>query len=444
MSTVKKQKLATAADIKLDTKEFLELLTEIMSHNKKLQNNPPTLVPQEDLAADIVVKFLEPFTEPKGPLKVKKYTYVEGRSNLVVQFPSQKGETDKVVSFVGSHMDVVSAVPPEEWDMDPFKLTVDGDKLYGRGVTDCLGHVATVACLMKALANEKVKLDANVVAVFIADEEGAGEGVGIDEMTKHGVLDELKLKNGPLLWIDSANFGPTIATGGMTAWELTATGKKFHSGFPHKAINPITLANQSVAYIQKEFYKAFPLSEQDKEYLFDAGSSMKPTQIKCPAGSINQIPLTATVQGDIRITPFNTTQKIKTTVERIVEKLNSDLSVLETWGYESYSLPDEKLTGKVELKWIGDAMKGVAVDLNSPGYKALCGAISKVRGEAKPFSLTGSLPIIADLKEQGLDVQITGFGRMDGYHAVNEYAQLSEFEQGIQILANWLHELSGV
>ena len=58
------------------------------------------------------------------------------------------------------------------------------------------------------------------------------KGIGIDELEKQG---ELRfLKDGPLYWVDSANFGPTLGTGGMCAWELTVNGKKFHSGFPHK------------------------------------------------------------------------------------------------------------------------------------------------------------------------------------------------------------------
>lgn len=36
------------------------------------------------------------------------------------------------VAFVGAHMDVVPA-NPENWDRDPFKLNIEGDKLYGRG-----------------------------------------------------------------------------------------------------------------------------------------------------------------------------------------------------------------------------------------------------------------------------------------------------------------------
>lgn len=51
------------------------------------------------------------------------------------------------VLFPLSHLDVVPA-DPTLWEVDPFKLTRDGDKLYGRGTTDCLGHVALITTLM--------------------------------------------------------------------------------------------------------------------------------------------------------------------------------------------------------------------------------------------------------------------------------------------------------
>ncbi len=37
---------------------------------------------------------------------------------------------------------VVPVGDPKKWTRDPTQLTVEGNKLYGRGVTDCLGHVA--------------------------------------------------------------------------------------------------------------------------------------------------------------------------------------------------------------------------------------------------------------------------------------------------------------
>lgn len=71
------------------------------------------------------------------------------------------------MSFVGSHLDVVPA-NPETWDRNPFELIREGDRLYGRGTTDCLGHVALITELFIQLAEKKIKLNTNLVAIFIA------------------------------------------------------------------------------------------------------------------------------------------------------------------------------------------------------------------------------------------------------------------------------------
>jgi len=65
--------------------------------------------------------------------------------------------------------------------------------------------------------------------------------------------------------------------------------------------------------------------------------------------------------------------------------------------------------------------------------QALHDAIAKAKGQANPFALTGSLPIIRDLQDSGFDVQITGFGTMAAYHAHNEYGMLSDFHKGFTV-----------
>lgn len=82
-------------------------------------------------------------------------------------------------------------------DFDPFTLSIDGDKLRGRGTTDCLGHVALVTELMKKLGQTRPNLKSTVVAVFIANEENSAiTGVGVDALVRDGLLN--KLKEGPL------------------------------------------------------------------------------------------------------------------------------------------------------------------------------------------------------------------------------------------------------
>ncbi|MGH8010595.1 MAG: hypothetical protein ACREQ3_26675, partial [Candidatus Binatia bacterium] len=79
-------------------------------------------------------------------------------------------------------------------------------------------------------------------------------------------------------------------------------------------------------------------------------------------------------------------------------------------------------------------------------YHALAEAIAAVRPESTPFALTGSLPYVRFLQNHGFDVQITGFGRMDTYHAPNEWAEFTHMRQGLQILCRvlaWFERMKG-
>ncbi|KAI5057179.1 hypothetical protein GOP47_0027194 [Adiantum capillus-veneris] len=289
------------AGMELCTQKFVELLAKLVGEAQNLQNNPPELKPREDCAARHVLKVLQPLsTEAGGPLILNHVSYVAGRGNLIIEYPGT--EPGKILSFVGCHMDVVTA-NPQDWEFDPFALSIDGDKLRGRGTTDCLGHVALVTDLMRQLAEKKPKLKSSVVAVFIANEENSSVlGVGIDALVKDGLLDGLK--NGPLFWIDVADKQPCIGTGGMIVWKLRATGKLFHSGLPHKAINSLELCMDALKEIQLRFYRDFPPHPQESVYGFATPSTMKPTQVTYPGGGVNQIPGECTITGDVRLTPF--------------------------------------------------------------------------------------------------------------------------------------------
>jgi acetylornithine deacetylase len=228
---------------------FLELLEKLVGESKFLQNSPSQgLIPQEDKACFHILEVLKPYLkENGGVLEVEKVNFVADRGNLIIKYP---GTGSEVCSFVGSHLDVVPA-DPAGWKRDPFKLTIEGDDLYGRGTTDCLGHVALLTDLLATLAENKPVLKRSIVVVFIANEEnGSFKGVGVDQLAVEGYME--KLKNGPLFWIDAADCQPCIGTAGNAQWSLKTVGKLFHSGLPHKGMNAIEMAMDAVAYIQSK------------------------------------------------------------------------------------------------------------------------------------------------------------------------------------------------
>jgi acetylornithine deacetylase len=104
------------------------------------------------------------------------------------------------------------------------------------------------------------------------------------------------------------------------------------------------------------------------------------------------------------------------------------------------------------------------------GGAALVAAMKTVRGDAEPYSICGSLPLVDKLQEAGFgavaarrrrayvpphcacpphgslwralaDVQITGFGLSSTYHANNEYCLLSDMEKGFRIMAHTIANL---
>ncbi|CAB9527070.1 Acetylornithine deacetylase [Seminavis robusta] len=433
-------------DMSLDKDEYIALLTKLIGESKYLQNNPrQNLVPEEGRVAKHVLEVLEPFkTENGGPLVIQEFVYKEGRPNLKISFPGTSG---KCTGLIGSHMDVVPA-NPETWERDPFTLEYDeaSDKLFGRGTTDCLGHVAMITLLFKALAEKKPSLARSVVALFIAGEEGGESGVGVDAVVKEGHIEDLK--NGTCYWIDSADSQPCTGTAGALQWHLTARGRLFHSGLPHRGINSLELASEALAIVQRRFYEDFPPCAQEDEYGFATPSTMKPTQIECAQGALNQLPPWTTLSGDIRLTPFYDPADVMTKVEGYVEELNQNMGTpgfIPTRGpCSKYTLEGDDIdikSGKLELKWADTLegavrqMEGIACDLKSLGLQALIDATTEVKGEpAKPYAITGSLPLVRQMQREGFDVQITGFGESKAYHADNEYAILSNMKDAFQIL----------
>jgi len=84
-----------------------------------------------------------------------------------------------------AHFDVVP-VNREEWETEPFELTIKGDRVYGRGSADDKGNVASVMLVLKELS--KIELEGKILFAFTGDEEIGGK------MAMH-IAEKLKSEN---------------------------------------------------------------------------------------------------------------------------------------------------------------------------------------------------------------------------------------------------------
>jgi acetylornithine deacetylase/succinyl-diaminopimelate desuccinylase-like protein len=429
----------------LNETRFLGVLGRLIGLAERLQNAPGAgLVPEERLAAAVVLDALEPHIR-SGFIEARSLSAAghEARSSLVL---TVRGTGQGTIGFVGAHFDVVPADwKAEGWQRNPFQLWVGDDgTLYGRGVTDCLGHVAVLTDLLAQLAERGERPARTLKVVLIANEEEAPlREIGLDYVVDRGELDDLR--GGPVYWLDSADFGPTVGTGGVSMWKLEVEGVTGHSGMTHNCVNALELGMATTLALVEWFRTAYPPHPDEQRWGFLTASTLKPTLVSVPNNKVTIIPGRATIEGDIRLTPF---YDMRAAIDGAVEFVGElDRAIVEgrelPAGFPRVRTVDGR-RGSVVLRVKGRFMEGIACALESEGLAVLEDALRSVRGENgfKKFSMTGALPLVRDLQRKGFDVQITGFGRASYYHAPNEQAELEHFRQGFAVLREILRRLA--
>lgn len=419
--------------VNFDPTKYVDFLALLLSDVQELQNGNG-LAPKESLPANHVIERLQSHID-SGKIKCHKIENVPNRANLILEYVNcYNGPDDKTISIAGSHFDVVPA-DPSQWTKNPFSLTVEGDKLYGRGTTDCLGHVALVTLLLEELANNDIKLNFKFVVVFIADEEyGRDPTIGALQLDKDGHLD--RIKNGPVYWLDSADIEPVLASGTGMSWKLKVYGKKAHCGFLHNGINPIPIAMEAVKLLTLEFNRLCPRVESDDTYGFKAHSNFKPTMWSMPSGSSsNQFADWVEVIGDVRMTPLYDPFKLKVDMLEFANSI--DVEKLEKW-HEHFSPTCGEVKAKLEFTWEFGPYCGVACDLTSKGYSLLKDATLRHHNKCVGCSDLGAVPLVKEMQDAGIDIQIVGYGVGDVYHGNDEYCTISGMQKGFNILKSLL------
>ncbi len=101
-----------------------------------------------------------------------------------------------------AHYDTVPA-DPSKWSYDPFKLTIVGDKAFGRGALDDKSNVAALMLVLKELANKSI--NCTIYYGFTGDEEiGGANGAAV-------IAEKLRAENKlPRFLINADGYGMKI------------------------------------------------------------------------------------------------------------------------------------------------------------------------------------------------------------------------------------------
>jgi len=160
--------------------------------------------------------------------------------DAVRETPDKKPRPSVVVDLdVGSkntillvtHYDVVP--PGTGWKYDPFKLTIEKGRAFGRGSSDDKGSIVAA---LGALRHLGTRSKINLSLVASPDEEVGGE-FGIGHLLDHKYIDG----DGAVI-LDASPDMVSVGASGVIWGRIVVKGKQGHAGYPHKAHNAIEAA----------------------------------------------------------------------------------------------------------------------------------------------------------------------------------------------------------
>ena len=121
-----------------------------------------------------LIDYCDNILKKLGATSFRTFDEDKKRVNLFATIKSKK-LSDKKPIILSGHTDVVPV--SKGWSTDPFKATIKGDKLYGRGSCDMKGFIACTLAFARIYS--KSNLDRDIHFSFTFDEETACQGAPI-------------------------------------------------------------------------------------------------------------------------------------------------------------------------------------------------------------------------------------------------------------------------
>jgi acetylornithine deacetylase/succinyl-diaminopimelate desuccinylase-like protein len=157
--------------------------------------------------------------------------------------------------LVYGHYDVQPTGSREEWHTDPFEMTIDGDVVRGRGVTDDKGPVFIVLKLAQAFMAQRGELPLNVKFLIEGEEE-----IGSPNLPRYAREHAEELAADLVISADGAQWRPgepslSIASKGLVSLDIVVHGANsdLHSGrFGGTVANPVHALSAILASLHDE------------------------------------------------------------------------------------------------------------------------------------------------------------------------------------------------
>ena len=375
-------------------KNSVEILTDLISFK--------TISGEDN---NSLINYCDKILKKNGATSFKTFDQDKKRVNLFATLKAKK-PNGKMPIILSGHTDVVPV--SKGWSSDPFKATIKGDKLYGRGSCDMKGFIACALAYAPIFAKSNFDRDINFSFTF--DEETAciGAPLLIQELKNRG------FNKGICIVGEPTNMKIIDAHKGAYEYTTYFEGLAGHSSQPHKGVS-------AVEYAARYVNKLIDLREKLKD--------RKPkSSIFTPPYSTLSI---GGIFGGIAHNVIADKCHVKWETRPIVKEdaifLNNEL---DKYVYEKL-LPEMKKVhpdSSIKKEIIGEII-GFDRDDNSEA----CEFVSSITGdnsrEVVSFGTEAGL-----FQEIGISTAVCGPGSIEQAHKIDEFIELEEIKKCLKFL----------
>ena len=352
-----------------------------------------------------LINYCDEILKKLGATSFKTFDNEKKRVNLFATLKSKKSNGKKPIILSG-HTDVVPV--SKSWSTDPFKATIKGNKLYGRGACDMKGFIA--CALAYAPIYSKANLDRDIHFSFTFDEETGCQGVPllIKELNKRGINDGICIVGEP------TNMKIIDAHKGCYEYTTYFEGLAGHSSAPDKGVNAVEFASK---YINKLLeIREILKTRTPKDSVFNPPYTT--LQIGGISGGIARNVIADKCHVDWELRPV---------VKEDGEFVNSEMDkfVKEKLLPEMIKIYPKSLIKKEII--------GEIIGFNRSEKSEACELISTLTGnnsrEVVSFGTEAGL-----FQEIGISTVVCGPGSIEQAHKVDEYIILDELKKCLKLL----------
>jgi acetylornithine deacetylase len=350
------------------------------------------------------------------PNRLSKYDeYNEGhvyvnRPNVVATFA---GDGSGKSLILNGHMDTVFPGSLEKWSFPPWDATIQDGKMFGLGSCDMKAGLAALLLAMELICKLKIPLRGNVYLQSVVDEE-AGGGNGTLACIDRGYTADAALVAEPTTLI------PMSAHVGSVAFRVSFRGMACHSNMKWEGVNSIE--------------KALPFLNRLRELEQKWQSERHHPLLPSPIISINTIdagdgavllPASCIVEGNFTYLP-GWDQSISEFTNELESAVAEDEWLSENPPVLQFLHNVKPYASNPQGSWPLCVEYGVSEILN----KQIPVSGFPTGADARLLANIGNMPTI-----------ILGPGNIRRAHTENEFVELDQFHQSIElyayIIANW-------